>query len=113
MSRTLTAGAVMSACAHAVFGSIGAVSEPAVQAVSFSAPLGSGASAGAGCTCARRAVRACRLRPPGRPMPRPRAEAPHPPCPRQPLPVDPLYLYLPQWHTATHSRWSFDPGRDI
>lgn len=113
MSRTLTAGAVMSACAHAVFGPTGAVSKPLVQVVSFSAPLGSSASAGAGCMSRRHAVRARRLRPPGHPMPRPRAEAPHPPCPRQPLPVDPLYLYLPHGHTATHSRWSFDPGRDI
>jgi hypothetical protein len=113
MTRTLAADAVMSACAHAVSGPVSAVSEPPEQAVPFSSPPGSGASAGAGCTSFRHAVRACRLRPPGPPMPRPRAEAPHPPCPRQPVPVDPLYLYLPQWHAATHSRWSFDPGRDI
>jgi hypothetical protein len=113
MTRTLTADAVMSACAHTVSGPAGAVSEPPEQAVPFSAPPGSGGSAGVGCTSRRPAVRACRLRPPGRPMPRLRAEAPHPPCSRRPLPVDPLYLYLLQRHAATRNRCSFDPGRDI
>ena len=42
------------------------------------------------------------------------ARPPHPPCPRPPAFVHPLYLYLLRWHTAAPLYgWSFDPGRDI
>jgi hypothetical protein len=62
---------------------------------------------------ARPTARSCRLRPVSAELPQRLAVAPCPPCPRQPLHVHPLYLYVLPRHAATHSGWSFDPGRDM
>lgn len=91
MTRTVVADAAMSACAHAA----------SARGVS-----------------GRMAARSCRLGPARQQLPHQRAEMRRPEvrralCPRQPVPVHPLYLYLPQWHVATLFGWSFDPGRDI
>ena len=113
MIRTLVADAVMSACAHTVSSQHGAVSNSPEHPVSVPAHPVSGESAWGRRAYRRPAVRACRLGSLGRPLPRQRTGAPRPPCPRQPVLVHPLYLYLLRWHAATHNRWSFDPGRDI
>jgi hypothetical protein len=102
MIRTLVADAVMSACAHKVSGRHGAVSESHGPLVSVPVHPVTCGSAWAG-----------RLGSLGRPLPRQHTEVSCPSCPRQPVPVHPLYLYLLQWHAATCNRWSFDPGRDI
>jgi hypothetical protein len=113
MTRTLVADPVMSARARTVSGPHGAVSESPGHLVSVPAQPVSSTSACVRRASRRRVVSACRLEALGRPLPPERTGAPRPPCPRQPVPVHPLYLYLLQWHAATHNRWSFDPGRDI
>ena len=60
--------------------------------------------------------RSGRFRPVGPPLGSQRvrlARPPHPPCPRSPAFVHPLYWYLLRWHTAPLYGWSFDPGRDV
>ena len=64
----------------------------------------------------RLAGRPGRLWPAYPPLRRPRAQTahlPHPPCPRQPALVHPVYLYPLGWRSAPPYGWSFDPGRDI
>jgi hypothetical protein len=103
MTRTLAADAVMSACARI------ASRRPARargRHVSRRSAYVRRASHGTAAT-------SCRFGP-GRPaLPHQHAAASHPPCPRQPVHIHPLYLYLLERHAATHCGWSFDPGRDI
>jgi hypothetical protein len=115
MTRTVVADAAMSACAHA------ASARPApipVWPVPGEPAVSRGSAVSREPACARGvpgrlAARSYRLGPARQPLPPQRAEMPRPPYPRQPVPVHPLYLYLPQWHVATIFGWSFDPGRDI
>src|SRR5580693_3265127 len=106
MTRTLTAGTVMSACDHTPSGG----STPALVW-----PVSRGSYASHGSAYVRRAscppaVGSGRLRPARPPLIPQRAGVPRP-C--QPMPEDRLYLYLYQWHAATLFGCSFDPGRDV
>jgi hypothetical protein len=130
MTRTLAADVVMSACDRAASG------EPA-PALARPVPRGSGPSRGSypspesyasrgSCPSHRSyasrasarvrrspgppAVPSGRLRP-ARPWLIPQRAGVPRPC--QLRPVHRLYLYLPQWHTATLVGCSFDPGRDV
>jgi hypothetical protein len=106
MTRTRTADAAMSACARAASGR--RIPGPATTPMACLPQVGPVRRASH-----RPAVRSRRrglARPPLLPQ---CAWAPGPSCPRQPVHVHPLYLYLLRWHAATPYEWSFDPGRDI
>ena len=131
MTRTSAADAVMSACDRAASGrpapalarpvsrgscpSRGSYPSSGLCPSPGSCPSPHGSYASRASACVRRdscapAVPSGRLRRARPPLTPQRAGVPRP---RQLRPVHRLYLYLPQWHTATLFGCSFDPGRDV
>ena len=103
MTRTRTADAVMSACARMA-------SRP--PACALARPV-SRRSAYVRRASRGTAATSCRFEPGRPPVPLQPTMTSYSPCPRQSVHVRPLYLYLLERLAATHSGWSFDPGRDI
>jgi hypothetical protein len=131
MTRTLAAGAVMSACdrtasgrpapalvwpvcrgsypSHGTYASRGSSPSRGTYASLDSAYVRLGSAYVRRASCPP-AVRSCRLGP-ARPPLIPQRAGPLRPC--QPVSVYRLYLYLLQWHAAMFFGCSFDPGRDV